>query len=296
MPEFELKALDGSNLLAFLAALGTLRVLTLADPGAEVKMRWRDKGWWTPVLHHSRICSEDELIEALAQCVCDPTKAPRFSQCDLDVDRSEYRQVLLDSLDRKDDLDQFACLGSEFYAAKDNKPTTGQLNAVGPSKKGKPVTGFLGYIRKICAETSPNQLREALLDRWTYSDPSPMMRWDPNELRSHALRAKDPAPDQSHFNVRGANRLAIEALPLFVLVPTEWGPRTVGFSRDRSSLRWPVWTEPVGLSTATSLLSLQDLFQNIQSLPAWGIAQVFESQRLRESDYYLNFTPARALL
>ncbi len=296
MPEFELKALDGSNLLAFLAALGTLRVLTLADPGADVKMSWRDSGWWTPVLHHARIGSEDELIEVLAERVCDAEKTPRFSQCDLEVDRTDYRRFLLTSLAQEGDLDQFACLASEFYAAKDNKPTTGQLNAVGPAKKGKPVTGFLGYIRKICAETSPNQVREALIDRWTYSDPSPMMRWDPNELRSHALRAKDPAPDQSHFNVRGANRLAIEALPLFILVPTEWGPRTVAFSRDKGSVRWPIWTEPVDLSTVTSLLSLQDLFQNIQSLPARGIAQVFESQRLRESDYYLNFTPARALL
>ena len=51
MCEIELKGLDGSNLLAYLAALGTLRVLTLAEPGRDVRMRWVDRGYWMPVVH-----------------------------------------------------------------------------------------------------------------------------------------------------------------------------------------------------------------------------------------------------
>jgi len=39
MYEIELVGIDGANLLGYLAALGTLRTLTLADPGAEVRMR-----------------------------------------------------------------------------------------------------------------------------------------------------------------------------------------------------------------------------------------------------------------
>jgi hypothetical protein len=55
MYEIELVGIDGANLLGYLAALGTLRVLTLAEPGAEVRMRWADREWWTPVVCHSRI-------------------------------------------------------------------------------------------------------------------------------------------------------------------------------------------------------------------------------------------------
>ena len=55
MREIELVALDGGNLLGYLAALGTLRVLTLAEPESDVRMSWVDNGSWRPVVHHSRL-------------------------------------------------------------------------------------------------------------------------------------------------------------------------------------------------------------------------------------------------
>jgi len=67
MREIELVGLDGGNLLGYLAALGTLRVLTLAGPEADVRMSWVDKGWWRPVVHHSRIGTGEELVAALEQ-------------------------------------------------------------------------------------------------------------------------------------------------------------------------------------------------------------------------------------
>src|ERR1035438_7960832 len=79
MYEIELVGIDGANLLGYLAAIGTLRVLTLAEPRAGVRMRWAEKEWWTPVVCHSRIATQDELIGALAQRVCGRSSIDRKS-------------------------------------------------------------------------------------------------------------------------------------------------------------------------------------------------------------------------
>src|SRR5207245_1071530 len=65
-----LTGLDGSNLLAYLAALGTLRVLTMAERDSSPRMSWVDPGCWTPVLHDARITSPNEVVELLATRVC----------------------------------------------------------------------------------------------------------------------------------------------------------------------------------------------------------------------------------
>jgi len=63
-----LRALDGSNPLAFMAALGTLRLLQ-SHSGGGVRMRWRRGEHWNPELIGFN-GSEDEVCEALI-------KAPR---------------------------------------------------------------------------------------------------------------------------------------------------------------------------------------------------------------------------
>src|SRR5688572_17667633 len=61
-----LKGLDGSNPLAFLAALGTLRTLTIALPGESVKMNWEQhEGAWRPRVRCSLASDRDAIIEKL---------------------------------------------------------------------------------------------------------------------------------------------------------------------------------------------------------------------------------------
>src|SRR5260370_24746524 len=64
MHEIELSGIEGSNLLGYMAALGTLRVLTLAGRDSQVRMRWADRGVWMPVILHSGIAGPDELVAA----------------------------------------------------------------------------------------------------------------------------------------------------------------------------------------------------------------------------------------
>src|SRR5713101_2150420 len=96
MPEIQLSGLDGGNLLAFLAALGTLRVLTHVEPEADVRMNWLESGSWRPVVQHSRIGVADGLIERVAQHVCGESsinEAWRIGE-DLTINRVEFRKPL----------------------------------------------------------------------------------------------------------------------------------------------------------------------------------------------------------
>src|SRR5476651_957235 len=70
MCEIELTGLDGSNLLAYLAALGTLRVLTLAEPERCVRMSWTDRGYWTPLVQGTSADTTKTLVEILGRRVC----------------------------------------------------------------------------------------------------------------------------------------------------------------------------------------------------------------------------------
>lgn len=321
MHEIELIGLDGGNLLGYLAALGTLRVMTLAEPGAEVRMSWVERGWWTPVLHHSRISTGEELVAGLAPKVTagvamqskktgkkkqldgssDNLRAegltnanPAYRHDHLDLCLAAFRKELQNEAQqpgRREVADFFASLGSDCFAeSKADKPTTTKFRAIGAGNN----EGFLGFMRTIHLGTDVGHLHKALFLQWDYSDPPPFMRWDPNEYRPHALRADDPAKDRERNNVRGANRLAIEALPLFPTVPASRRLETSAFEKDQ--ITWPIWVNPLNLSTAASLLASKEVQDAERStMTQRGIVQVFRARRFTEGKYR-NFSPARALL
>ena len=319
MHEIELNGLDGENLLGDLAALGTLRVLTLAEPEAEVRMSWVEKGWWTPVVHHSRIRTEEELIDGLKGRVTAPmgvkskgkgkkkqveaspdepnglSNANRaYMQDHLDLCHADFRRELENEVqepERREVADFFAALGSDcLYRDKDDKPAATKLRVIGAGNND----GFLGFMRTIHLETGVEQLHKTLFLQWDYSDPPPFMRWDPNEYRPHALRAGDPAKDNRRNNVRGANRLAIEALPFFPTVPGARRLGTTAFEKDH--VTWPIWIEPLNLNSAASLLASKEVQEAERStMTQRGIVQVFQARCIK-NDKYRNFSPARALL
>lgn len=322
MREIELFGLDGGNLLGYLAALGTLRVLTLAEPEAEVRMSWLDKGWWMPVVYHSRIGTGEELVAALKQITTpviavQPKKKGKkkepdaswndlrvkalgntnraYRQDHLDLSIADFRKELgieAQEPQRREVADFLAALGSDCFAENKNgsEPATTKFRAIGAGNN----EGFLGFMRTIHLETTAEQLHKALFLEWDYSDPPPFMRWDPNEYRPHALRADDPAKDRERNNVRGANRLAIEALPLFPTAPNGKRLETTGFDKDQ--ITWPIWKEPLNLSTVSSLLALEEVQKADRStLTRRGIVQVFRAKRFTDGQYR-NFSPAKAVL
>jgi hypothetical protein len=315
MRDIELTGIDGSNLLAYMAALGTLRVLTLAEPDRCVRMSWVDKGCWTPVVLGSTAVTAEELVALLAGRVCPRVavmvrkkgKSIRAPGADLQAGLANANAAFLaDFLDlgldefgsilerescqqsTRESADFLAALGSDCFTEKNGDgPATTDLRAIGAGNN----EGFLGFMRTIHLGTEASHLRQALFQVWDYSDPPPFMRWDSNEYRPHALRASDPAKDRDCNNVRGANRLAIEALPLFPTAPQSRRIRTTAFQDgdDGTEVSWPIWTEALELATVASLLAAGD------GRVRPGVAQIYKSKRFTEGKYR-NFSPSKGIM
>ena len=302
MHEIELIGLDGGNLLGYLAALGTLRVLTVAAPQAEVRMSWVEKGWRTPVIHHSRISTGEELIAALAEKVCGEASINAAWNIgnDLTLTRAEFRLHLAAGASEatsanREVANYLAAFGSDVFGAGSKKEQISDTEFRTMSGAGH--QHFLGFMRELANGCEAEHLRRTLLEHWDYSDARPSLRWDPSDYRPHALRAEDPSGDPIK-TMRGANRLAVESLPIFPTGPGARRVGTVGFQdRNRETgITWPIWAGPLNQSTVVSLLASKEV-QDAErfTMTQRGIVQVFRARRFTEGKYR-NFSPARALL
>ena len=94
----------------------------------------------------------------------------------------------------------------------------------------------------------------------------------------------------------GANRLAIEAIPLLACAPHADGAlHTTGFSGRRASdtwMHWPLWKQPAAVTSVRSMLTLDELLHGaVDKLRARGVGIVLRSQRITVGKVR-NFTTA----
>jgi hypothetical protein len=308
---FELNGPDGGKLIGFLAALGALAALTEAWPDREVCLSWTQRLVWRPVLGVSPPCNEDDLVHGLHEELRRHREAPEFVQLgdDLPVDPSTFRKFAQDaaaaaSLTDRRWADFSAAWGSESVVDRQGRIQDTAFRTM----SGAGHQHFLGFMRELVEATEEEHLREALFGPWTYSDRRPSMRWDPFDDRRYAYRSDNPATSRAFpiHTVRGANRLAVEALRCFPTAPQGSRLATAGFAPlgpglgepGSVSVRWPTWRVFLGLATVKSLLVHPALWQDplpIDGLSAMGVEEVFECQR-RTDGYVRNFTPAYPLL
>jgi hypothetical protein len=308
-----LTGIDGGNPLAFLAALGTLRTVTLALPAGEVKMAWTDRaGAWRPFLTTARPLSQDDVVAILDERLGRMAGHPALAFADdLNVKKSEFQtfaKAALAAAMEAGDADvriaadfaaAFACdaLSTEEGAVQDTALRT---------MSGAGHQHFLAFMRSIVKQTGPQHLKKALFARWAYDDAvaNQTLRWDPADDCRYALRWRDPSGDPARKKgggMLGANRLAIEGLPLVTCAPVGSTLRTTGFSGSgaRSTFwTWPIWPYPVGLDVCRSLLAhaslLGDEPKEHSHLRALGVAVAFRSQRITVGKFR-NFAPATSV-
>ena len=301
MHKVELKGLDGGNLLGYLAALGTLRVLALSDPDGCIRMSWTRQGAWVPVLVSARLNDAEGVVRALEALVCGERTINRAWTIgnDLTLSREEFAACLARDRDCDSQEPEFlAAFGSEAIGSGPRRERMSDTEFRTISGAGH--QHFLGFMRELAKDTTREQIRTALFELWDYSDDRPSMRWDPADYRPHALRAEDPSGDPIR-TMKGANRLAVEALPLFPTVACdERRVRTIGFGdRDgRTEVSLPIWSEPLELHTVKALLASGEIQQDKPDRPLMArrkIVQLFRVRRFTDGKYR-NFTPARALL
>jgi hypothetical protein len=301
-----LSGLDGANPLAFLAALGTFRMLSETKVTTQAwKMSWiNDGGAWRPVLWTNDPIPYVDLVSRLHEQLQIMADHPvlTFSK-NLRLSPAHHRYLAnRASTERISGADgishQFlSAFGCDGILDENGLVADTALRTMG----GGGHQDFVKFMNDLAKSTSAAQVHEALFGPWNYADPTPSLRFDPLDDRRYALRWKNPSQDAIQ-TVRGANRLAIEGIPLLYVAPVRMKLETCGFTGHRSSntfWTWPIWEAPISLDVCRSLLAQRELLSATndsadQTLTQRGVVAVFRAQRITVGKFR-NFTPARQI-
>lgn len=296
--EIPLPGLDGANPLGFLAALGTWRTTDSIHLGA--RMYWKPAGGhWAPVLLVPKQLSEEALVSQIHAELLNMKDHPAFTfSKNLKLKPAEFAAQAENAIERffkNDDLVSVAFLAAFGSSVATNEQGDIEDTAL-RTMSGAGHQHFLKTMNDLAGLTTSDQIHNALFETWGYPDEKIGLRWDPGEDKRYALAWKNPSSETT-MTQRGANRLAIEALPLLPTAPVGFHLETTGFIGHKSNntyFTWPIWDAAITLDTGRSLLALREL-QSVDSDPAAlrsrGITAVFRSQRITIGKFR-NFTPA----
>ena len=297
--EFALNGLDGGNPLGFLAAVGVLQSVTAMEPAGDWRMWWQqDAGPWHPTLAGNTALRPAQLPHRLADYLRDTDNEALAISKNLTISPDVFRecaqkaQSIADYADRRR-ADFIASFGCENVT--DPKGRVIQDTAL-RTMAGAGHQHFLDTMLQTVGQTDSGHLRRSLFKSWEREDRRLGLRWDPVEGRRYALRWREPSSEVAKTE-RGANRLAIEALPLLPTAISGAGLETTGFRQERGRgvyFSWPLWTCRANIATVASILRLEELRRNaprLEKLAPLGIAAVYRSQRVTEGKQR-NFMPA----
>lgn len=293
-----LSGLDGSNLLGFLASVGTLRAAAMAEPCRDWRMGWIScAGTWSPALVTSRDIGARELVDLLTAALKRTTPEFEFSK-NLAVIPRDFRAVAHKAQHSASPADRvhadfMAAFGCEVVTKDDGKVRDTALRTM----SGAGHQHFLGTMKQLVKETTAQDLQRSLFEPWTYPNRKLGLRWDPLEDRRYALRWANPSDGDGVPTMRGANRLAIEALPLLSTAPCGKRLETTGFAENgrTTTFSWPIWDCPLSTEVVRSVLAMaetQASEPNRSALRAAGVVEVFRSQRTTVGQFR-NFGTAR---
>lgn len=97
------------------------------------------------------------------------------------------------------------------------------------------------------------------------------LMWNPDELRDHALRWKDPT-DEDTYSTPIFNSLAFVGLSFLTVMPGGHEGVTIGLSANRKRFVWPIWNVPLGSKALSSLLASRAIWEKDNAyLKALGI-------------------------
>ena len=309
-----LEGLEGTNPLAFLAALGVLVALDEArGDGPAPRLSWQDAGGWRPVIH-----SVHESIETLVAALdadresCKTEPALLFTYAKVKESKgkptkvehveevkpppADLRKQLLEWLadttasDRRT-LDWFTSFVSEGAFDNNGAAKPSPLHFVAGQQK------FLTSARKLVAGVTPAALEAALIGPWAYDSSLPVLRWDNTETRDYALRASDPAKEK--LGNPGADWLALRGLSMLTTTPhrrQQGAPGAYG-SWKGGGWRWALWEPAVTRRVAQSVLGWARLGRlTVGQRRRLGVAMVLQTRILRsDQGGYGSVLPAKIL-
>ncbi len=319
---------DGSNLLGFLSAVGALVTCTNIFRNKRVTLHWEQSlGWRGRVLIDGEALTTDQ-IEKIHEDLTSESNLTRFTLQQTNGNKPYPTITKIDPVDATNYLKESIKKGmSERFRYSDT--FSGWFSDLPDDKNGKFASstqlcaltgGSQQYFLKTALDlsgfnnqqlsTTVDHLKQTLLDVWKFRESRPGCRWDAQEKRYHALRHRDPKEKhkgdrQSPYNglictQRGANRLGIEALSVFPLIPTVRRVETPGFSYSTQEklhcFTWPVWGDKLSLDVLRTLIAHRELTRerpNLKELQPLGVVELFRCRRFTTKNGQVSFSVSK---
>jgi hypothetical protein len=303
MNDISLPALEGTNPLGFLAALGVLDALTYKTRDAT--LRWTDE--LVPHAIVSGVADRELLLDVLDQdrhgwkdsvLLGFPKESPLKDAKPDDLLLREWFDTVSQRRDSRADSDHLCALVAEGAfdgSGRKAKPT--HLHFTAGQQQ------FLEMIRTLSSKVNHEYLREAICGPWTYSSFLPSLSWDARGERVYAVRATNPS-NEKRLGVPGADWLAFRGLVFYPVMRTLSGSlRTTACDREwkQSAFRWPLWSVPGSRDVVRSLVADQTLVSQQsrlrpEDLAARGVLAVLQAP-IRRTDQggYGSFGAAEVL-
>jgi len=294
MTTISLPGIRGESLLGFLAGLGTLRVLVKEIPQAKLSWSLLGGGWIAQLHVPPGTLRDADHASEVVFALIDESKTnhavlqwARFLGKAFD-DQSTFFRASADAhlIDDSESPNDFVSVFSSQVA------TTGET----PEHFDHPFRAarkdyYLGNLESVLDNTQLSHIRRTIVQPWDYQDAmaNQSLRLDHGDDRRHAYQWHAPTEDPARQKVGcmlGANRLAIEAFPLFPCIPSGVGNTAIGFtcnSKTYTWINWPIWSTPCSIAVTSSLLNMDLVHQpspTLSSLEKIGIVAVLRSRRL----------------
>lgn len=255
-PSFVASALDGSQLLGWMAAVGSLRVLS-AERSTTLNWNAANRAVFTG-------WELGDAIEFLTERMKTPPHVFRPST------ESEFESL--------------GIWGPAVWRFDGTGYKQSPLLATGGGQ-----TGLEKAWPKLADAITLEKLRQAIIGPWVYHK-SLGQRWDTAEHAEHGSQWGDPSKEGSS-SVHGASRLAIEALPL---LPTLLGRITIGFDNETRAATWPLWRSPLSLD-GVRVAVRQPMQERLRSrkIDVGQLASFLTSEPCERSGAKRNAVPAR---
>jgi hypothetical protein len=270
----ELTGIDGANPVAFLAALGVLRLIGMTCPEQSPRLCWT-KGF-RPVVHTERPMGLPDFSKLLSDGLRMVIKEGVTGLGDIiGVECARFEQFVNDGYQAGSEcrLRFAAAFGSNAVLAEKKGTIVHSQLSFSNGQGGKLL---LKDFQKLVQIAAPERLRAALFEPWRYEDlDHATFRWDPLDMRTGAHMSTDPGSTETR-SVAAANALAFVGPSFLVSVPTTDGLQTTGFREINGATHftWPLWRGVLGADAIGCLLQQQTWVHEV------GVFACFGAQRI----------------
>ena len=302
-----LTGMDAQNPLAFLAALGLLRVLDDDARRSDLdrpRLSFVDDGCPVPKLWTA--LAADDVVQRVLDDAAAQADNPAL-QLAYDDDGHEVRPDSAKAIRDLKPPPELARLALERFASAPPRVArlaAGLFSDLVQDNNGntKPTAlhftagqqEFLAMVDELRRGITADDVREALFGPWLNTSRLPSLSWDASVARLYALRAGDPSKEK-RGSIPAANWLGVIALELFPVAARNGRLETArveGGWKD-SAFTWPVWDVPLTISTIAALLRTDTAKWPPKQREAAGIVATFRSKITRsDQGGYGAFSPA----